>query len=328
MKMFLKIAGGIAAVIITANLAAPAYAAPQPLELPPGVTTHPDGRAPIDQLYAAYMQLIEDGWTLDVIFQSQPEGTTLALPIIALRSPTCGPAAWFLSGIHGEETAGPNAIAAAVDALALLGQTVPVVILPLNNPQGYARNWRYLNIAEYDENVDGLSVGDSSHLLPNLDTPKEARAATPSSPEADAISRYVLDQLKCYPPRYSIDLHEDNLIDEGYVYSQGALGASDPLATEAVLVLRETGIPLKMAGQTRFDETIAAGIIGPVTDSSIDELMSSKTIIVEGKSRKGPGADTVLVFETPAKSVTFEQRKNAHLALILRLANKIAAEER
>jgi len=166
--------------------------APALLELPPGVTTHADGRAPIGQLYASYLRLLELGWTLDVIIQSQPAGTDIALPIIALRSPSCGPAAWFLSGIHGEETAGPNALAAAIDELGVLGQEVPVVILPLNNPHGYARNWRYLNVPVYDESVDGQSVGDSSHLLPDVANPGEARAATASSPEADAITRYVL----------------------------------------------------------------------------------------------------------------------------------------
>lgn len=313
--------------LVAPSWALPARAAPALLEVPPGVTTHADGRAPIEQLYASWLRLLESGWTLDVIAHSQPAGTANALPIIALRSPACGPAAWFLSGIHGEETAGPNALAAAIDELAALGQEVPVVILPLNNPQGYARNWRYLNVPVYDANVDGQSVGDSSHLLPDPERPGVPRAATASSPEADAITRYVLDQAACYPPRYSIDLHEDNLIDEGYVYSQGALGAADPLAIEAVAVLRESGIPIKMDGQTRFDEPISGGIIGPVTDSSIDELMSAATVIVDGEPRTGPGARTVLVFETPARSVSFEQRKQAHLALIIRLAGQIAAGE-
>jgi len=55
--------------------------------------------------------------------------------------------------------------------------------------------------------------------------------------------------------------------------------------------------------------------------------MSMANVIVNGETRTGPGARTVLVFETPARSVTFEQRKQAHLALILRLARQIAAEE-
>jgi hypothetical protein len=34
----------------------------------------------------------------------------IALPIIALRTPKKGKALWVISGIHGEEPAGPNAI--------------------------------------------------------------------------------------------------------------------------------------------------------------------------------------------------------------------------
>ncbi len=101
---------------------------------------------------------------------SAPPGTSVPLPIVALRSPVKGPAIWILAGIHGEEPAGPNAVAAAIDDIAKLGEHRPVVLLPLLNPHGYARNWRYLNVAEYSESVDGQSVGDSSHLLP--DTPE------------------------------------------------------------------------------------------------------------------------------------------------------------
>ena len=84
------------------------------------------------------------------------------------------------------------------------------------------------------------------------------------------------------------------------LYSQGALGAADPLAGEAVRILRDNDIGTKMSGQTRFGEDLVDGIIGPVTDSSIDELMSSKRVIANGRPESGPGAETVLVFETPA----------------------------
>jgi hypothetical protein len=202
-----------------------------------------------------------------------------------------------------------------------------VVVLPLNNPHGYARNWRYLNVPVYSATIDGISVGDSSHLLPDAAQAGKSRAMAASSPEADAITRYVLAQSALYPPRYSIDLHEDDLLDAGYVYSQGRLGVADPLAIEAVRVLRENGIPLKMDGQTRFGEAINSGIIGPVTDSSIDELMSSNVLVVKGRLSQGPGARTVLVFETPARGASFGQRKAAHLALVRRLASLIAAAE-
>jgi hypothetical protein len=224
-----------------------------------------------------------------------------------------------MSGIHGEEPAGPNAMAAVIEALAELGKQYPVVLLPLCNPHGYARNWRYLNIPVYSETIEGNSVGDSSHLLPQPEQPGVARSATASSPEADALGRYIVEMSTRYPPVISIDLHEDNLIEKGYVYSQGVSGAGDPLALGARQVLIENGIPLEMSGKTRFDEDIDQGIIGPVTDSSVDELMSSPRIVVNGQLRAGPDASTVLVFETPAKNTSLEKRVEAHKALLRKL---------
>ncbi|MGQ0429076.1 MAG: hypothetical protein ACT4UQ_04005 [Gammaproteobacteria bacterium] len=313
------------AAILTAT-AALAACAPKgsALRLPAEVATHADGRVPIGSLYESYAALRDQGWILDVVAESQPAGAARPLPIVALRSPIEGPAVWILAGIHGEEPAGPNAIAAAIDDIARLGRTRPVVLLPLLNPHGYARNWRYLNVAVYSEEIDGASVGDSSHLLPDPDVPGRARAPTPSSPEADAITRWMLAQSARYPPAVSIDLHEDNLIHEGYVYSQGAAGAADPLAIEAIAVLRDNGVPIKAGGTTRFDELIEGGIIGPVVDSSIDELMSAATVIAGGSTRKGPQAATVLVFETPAAALPLPQRVAAHAALLRRLAGQLA----
>ncbi len=303
----------------------PAGARETSVRLPHEVSTFADGRKPIQALYEAYLKLLDGGWSLEIVANSQPAGTTQALPIIALRSPRSGAAVWIMAGIHGEEPAGPNAIAAAIDDIARLGQKRPVVLMPLLNPQGYARNWRYLNIAIYSESIEGHSVGDSSHLLPSPGKPDSPRAALASSPEADAITAFVLRRSADYPPLYSIDLHEDNFIDQGYVYSQGTLGTSDPLAIEAVGVLKENGIPIKSNGETRFGEQVVEGIIGPVIDSSIDELISSKEVVADGRVQPGPAARTVLVFETPAAALTFEHRVNAHTALIRRLTAVIAS---
>ncbi len=289
---------------------------------PKGVTTHADGRAPIESLYRDFLSLIDRGWQAELILQSQPAGTTAPLPVIALRSPAAGPAVWILAGIHGEEPAGPNAIASAIDDIARLGERRPVVLLPLLNPQGYARNWRYLNVPVYSENVDGQSVGDSSHLLPLAEDPGRPRAAAASSREADAITAFILRVQNDYPVLVSIDLHEDNLIDEGYVYSQGKEGEKDALAIDAVGVLRANGVPIRMTGNTRFDEPIRDGIIGPVVDSSIDELMSAPRVLANGRELPGPAAKTVLVFETPASALPLERRIAAHAALIRFLATR------
>jgi hypothetical protein len=294
------------------------------LTLPRGINTHADGRVPVEDLYRAYSSLLDQGWQLDVVLRSQPAGTDYALPIIALRSPQPGAAIWILSGIHGEEPAGPQAIAASIRDIAELGKRRTVVLLPLNNPHGYVRNWRYLNTPVYSEEIDGHSVGDSSHLLPDAENAMRARAATASSPEAHAITAYILAQSVDYPPTWSIDLHEDNLINAGYVYSQGILGATDPLAVAAVRILKDNNIPIKVDGVTRFDEPITNGIIGPVTDSSIDELMSAAEIVSEGRIVAGPAARTVLVFETPAGNTDLETRIAAHTALLQQLSQQLA----
>ena len=299
------------------------HAAADAVVIPPGVATHPDGRAPLEGLYHASLGLAEMGWTVETIAESAPAGTSAPLPIIALCSPRPGPAVWILAGIHGEEPAGPNAIAAAIEDIARLGEKRPVVLLPLLNPHGYARNWRYLNVAEYSETVDGQSVGDSSHLLPSAEDPSQPRSPSASSPEADAITAWILRRQADYPAVVSLDLHEDDMIDEGYVYSQGVEGAKDELAIAAVGLLRDSGVPIKMDGATRFDEPIAGGIIGPVTDSSIDELMSARQIVAGGELRAGPGARTVLVLETPAAALPLAQRVAAHAALLRLLATHL-----
>lgn len=284
--------------------------------IPSGIVTHDDGRAPIESIYRAALSLVERGWTAEVVAESAPEGTDSPLPILALRSPKAGPAVWILSGIHGEEPAGPNAIAAAIEDIARLGAERPVVLLPLLNPQGYARNWRYLNVATYSDEVDGHSVGDSSHLLPSPDDPARPRSPAASSPEAAAITAWILARQADYPAVISLDLHEDNLIHEGYVYSQGVHGAKEELAITAVGVLRDNKVPIKMDGTTRFDEPVSRGIIGPVADSSIDELMSARQVVVGGEVRPGPAAETVLVLETPAAALPLAQRVKAQAALL------------
>ena len=322
MRSFLP---SIRACLTASGLLFASTAAASELQLPASLATRDDGRRPIEALYDAYLSLRDHGWKLDRVYDSQPAGTDEVLPIIALRTPSEGEAVWIFSGIHGEETAGRNAIAESIESLAALCRERPVVLLPLNNPHGYARNWRYLNTPTWSPDVDAQSVGDSSHLLPDPAYPGQARAATPSSPEAAALTTYVLEMAQRYPPAWSVDLHEDNLIDEGYVYSQGELGAEDPLAMHAVRVLRAHGIPIKLDGETRFGEPISGGIIGPVTDSSIDELMSAGTVIVNGRLRPGPGARTVLVFETPAAAISLDRRVKAHTALLHMLADELGA---
>jgi hypothetical protein len=134
------------------------------LQLPADIPTFEDGRAPIEELCQAYTSCW--AWlAMDVIAQSH-HGQRSMPCLIALRSPHPGKAVWILAGMHGEEPAGPNAIAASIEAIAELGAKRAVVLLPLNNPHGYARNWRYLNMPVYSAEVEGVG------LVPGLSTLK------------------------------------------------------------------------------------------------------------------------------------------------------------
>ena len=81
----------------------------------------------------------------------------------------------------------------------------------------------------------------------------------------------------------------------------------------------------QMGGKTRFDEPIVGGIIGPVTDSSVDELMSAKQVVTGAGLRPGPGAGVVVVFETPAAAFPLARRIAAHVALLRTLATRLLA---
>lgn len=311
---------GLALVLWSSTI----HAAENVLKLPSDFRTVDDGRAAIQELYDSYAALVDKGWILDVIVSSQPDGTSRALPIFALRTSRTGPATWIISGIHGEEPAGPNAIAGAIDEIAALGERQAVVLIPLANPHGYVRNWRYLNSPVWSETLEAQSVGDSSHMLADADNPRRARTALASSPEAGAITHYIVESIAEYPPRISLDLHEDDKISAAYVYSQGQAGATDPFAVEAVRVLMENAIPIELDGYTRFDEKITNGIIGPVMDSSIDELMSATQVIDDGALQVGPAAPTVLVFETPAANFPLARRISAHAALLRRMIDVLS----
>ena len=247
------------------------------------------------------------------------------LAIKAWRTPHRGEALWILSGIHGEEPAGPNAIARSLPSLVSLAKAgVPVVVIPLCNPKAYRQNWRYPNTAERDWHKGGYSVGDAEYLLPDLATGQSPRAPAPPGPETKALTQFVLRLAADYPPRLVLDLHEDELsMEGGYIYSQGSHADDNPVGAQIVRLLLANGIPLRKSGNTRFGEPIVNGVISrddkgqPIRDGSIDELMAATEIFVAGKKVRGPAAQTVIVVETPAfEGSRFEQRVAAQAAVI------------
>jgi len=212
-----------------------------------------------------------------------------------------------------------NAVAEGIKYIKELGKTVPVVLLPLCNPLGYVSDWRYLNIPVWSKDLEGFSVGDSEYLLPNIKNSKIARGKHPTSSEEKALTKHVLKLEKIYKPFLTIDFHEDNLVNKGYVYSQGKYGAEDEIAKRIVKILSSKGVPIKMQGLTRFGQKIFHGNVKAKHDGSIDELLSSKKVIVNGKSVRKPNTITSIVVETPAAEMKLEKRKNAHLEVLKKL---------
>lgn len=283
-----------------------------------------DGRLPLAAIMRRFDTLaMEHGWVAETIYEYP--GT----PEVAIRSwrtPHRGEALWIVSGIHGEEPAGPNAIAANLASLTQLAASgVPMVLIPLANPNAYRHNWRYPNTPERDwKTGGGYSVGDAEHLLPDLAQGKQPRTAAAPGPETEALTRHVLRLAELYPPRLVLDLHEDELSREGgYIYSQGRQAEDNPAGAEIVRLLQATGIPLRESGKTRFGETIVRGVIsrddqgGPIRDGSIDELLAATEVFIDGAKVRGPSAHTVIVVETPAfEGSRFDLRVAAQGAVV------------
>jgi len=303
----------------------PVVATPEP-DSPAVVSFIADGRSTVEQLTNRYQSLsTEHGWQMETVY-AYPGADGLA--IRAWHTAQRGEALWILAGIHGEEPAGPNAIAAHLASIVELAASgVPVVVIPLCNPKAYRSNWRYPNTPERDWHKGGYSVGDAEYLLPDLATGTKPRAEGPPGPETKALTEFVLDLARSHPPRLVLDLHEDELsTDGGYIYSQGRRAADNPVGAEIIRLLRESGIPIRQAGRTRFGEPIVDGVIsrddqgGPLRDGSVDELLASTEIFKDGKKIPGPAAPTVIVVETPAFAGSkFGLRVAAHSAVIERV---------
>lgn len=282
-----------------------------------------DGRQPVTRLFRTFGALAgERGWIEETVYAYPDEA---GLAIRAWRTPQAGPALWLISGIHGEEPAGPNAIAAGlarIEEFASAG--VPVVLVPLCNPKAYRNNWRYPNTADRDWKGGGYSVGDSEFVLPDLESGSRPRQPNPPGPESRALATFALRMAHDYPPRLVLDLHEDELSKTGgYVYSQGVPATSGPIAARIVHLLIDRGIPLRLDGLTRFGEPVVGGVVSqdergrPLRDGSIDELLSSATVFVDGAARRGPSAPAVIVVETPTfEGARLAERVAAHKAVV------------
>ncbi|TSC91207.1 MAG: hypothetical protein CEN90_589 [Parcubacteria group bacterium Licking1014_17] len=286
-----------------------------------------DGRPAIGELYAAYLELGNSpGFVVEKIYDriySEPEKT---LPVIAVKTLEAGKSIWVISGIHGEEPAGPVAIARNIKIfIELAKKGIPLIVLPLCNPAGYARNWRYLfDKKNYDK---GRSIGDSDHLIPDEKNSSMPHLPEPSNHDSEIFTEWIVKTASVYPPLIVIDLHEDDpetILDpteslrfphSTYVYSHGELGAGDPIAKEIVKILKKNNHKLAPDGaETRFGEKIVGGIISGAKDYSVDHLLSSREIFYKGKKIAGPSAKSVVVVETLTEGpgMSFENRIKTH----------------
>ncbi|MFH1295369.1 MAG: hypothetical protein ABIH84_02210 [bacterium] len=242
------------------------------------------------------------------------QGKTLAdesinLPVYAYYKPTTPlyksePALWILGGIHGEEPAGPQALAENIRTIDQLTQNgVPVVFLPLLNPLGYCRDDRYFNAHRNEQ--PGQSVTDAEHLLLNLQNPTQPRVSKPNNQYAAAILNWVLKMLNCYPPLLVIDHHEDELDRSEvhhtntvtYSYAHGNMEIMGPLCQLINRAFGENDFIIQKNGTTRLGERIEEGFVYNSRDGSIDEFFAEPAYFLSGNQIK-PAAAAVFAVET------------------------------
>lgn len=288
------------------------------IQIPKIRTYNRDKRKPIEKLYKSFFNLNEKFWTMDIICNQKIiiRNKQINFPILGFKTKKQGKSLWLLAGIHGEEPAGSNAISENIIFLNKLAKKIPIVLIPLCNPGGYFRNWRYLDLKKASKKKKAKSIGDSEYLLIDLKNPNKPRTEKPSSDESLALTSYVIKISKTHQPLLELDFHEDDSRGKLYIYSQGKLGAEDPVAKEIVSILKNSGFKFYEEGDTRFNQPIINGIVSNIKDNSIDELICSKEIIVNNKKVKGPSAKSVVVIETTVPNILLKKRINAHSKIL------------
>lgn len=281
-----------------------------------------DSRYPLEILFAKFDLLSDNyGWKKEILCTQEftdESGINYQIDVPYYRTQITGDSLWILAGVHGEEPAGPNALADNIPVLAQLGLTIPIVIFPLCNPGGYSRNWRFNDL--YREVI--VENFDSATKLTALKSQEYTYRSFFSSQfepsnnvEEYAIYQQIIELKNTYQPLLVVNHHEDEFALAGYIYSQGYLGREDQVAERVLKILKKAGVVIKKNGLTRFDEKILSGMVAS-NDGSLDELFAAETVLFNNAIIPGPCTPSVIVIETPITEIPLKKRIKYHSAVI------------
>jgi len=259
-----------------------------------------DGRIPLSILLDNFKSLIDLGWQMETITIQSPD-----FPVLAFKTPLKNSkpqkSLWIIGGIHGEEPAGPNAFSEELETINNLAKEgIPVVFIPLFNPSGYFRDWRYEN--EKRDFKVGQSVTDFVSIKGKTNT---------------EVVDWVKKTALVYIPDLVFDHHEDKVdekysetdphnLSSCYIYASGNEDKHQKIAKTVKQIIKDSRLPIVENGITRFDEEIIDGVVANISDGSIDEYLSST-------------ASAVIVVETTIpfdSSLLLKYRVKAHRNII------------
>src|SRR5258708_3580838 len=173
-----------------------------------------DGRRDIKGLFFEYNKLLQVGWKREIVYEQRVDidGRNETLPIYAyVFDPTKDGkpkySFWIIGGVHGEEPAGPNAFAQSIDVFTDLSRSgIPIVFIPLQNPEGYLKDSRYF---DSNQTTDGHSVTDCDHVLCDIKDKDMPRVSEPNNIYAESNLKWVTKKIKDFIPLLIMDHHED-----------------------------------------------------------------------------------------------------------------------
>ncbi len=307
-------------------------------------TYNVDGRFPIEVLYKNVDILASKyGWEKTLVYTQKipglKHGEKIELPIFSYHTPKQGPALWVVTMVHGEEPAGPNALAQNIDVLVTLAQAgVPIVLLPFCNPKGYYLDWRYPGERRPTVGSIGFSATGATHALPHEDNPARTQMEEPETEESAAMITHVWQLFQTHPCWIALDFHEDeasmnpemNLRERvlSYIYNQGFV-EHDPIAAQVNATLRHYEFPMHTNGITRFGEEIHNGVVvmDESGDGSLDDFIAADMVYINGVWQPKFLAASVTVVETPTMRlgeshedsmvpIPLEKRVAAHSAIL------------